>query len=579
MAVVQISRIQVRRGKKGETNLPQLASGELGWAIDSQELYIGNGSVSEGAPQVGNTKILTSADNIFDISDQYEYRKNESIIQTGATARSPVRKTLQQRLDDEVYVSNFGAVNDTSVIQTAALQRAIDNLFLNTKTTPENRRIIKLAPGLYKIDSSLKLPPYTTLVGSGKDKTIIEQTANSPIFVTVNGSSTVGNYDETSGLSASNQAKYISISGMTLRYENAVSNIYNTAIDLQSVEDGHFFDLKLKGYWDGDGIQANSIGINIKSFSGAVRSKRNLFENIDIEGFAYGVNSSYDIEDNTFRDITFSTLLNGVRLGNSMPVVDYTDAADLADKLGDGVAYGPNNTLFENCTFREIFEQGFIVNKGTANTSKRNKYFDVGNAGGTSATTTSSIIKFDTIGNETIEDWFERTYDLGYNQDYVNVTNANSNNSNLDLDGPKYIPEVEGLFNYNQSFVHSIVPISTNGNWVTGFRLPANQSRSFDIPYQYNSTQVNGTRRGTLYILIDKENDEISVTDDFEFIGLDNGINGNAINLTFRGKLVNITSGDVNDTTVDTAYIEFKNATTESSLTPPSLTYTITSRS
>jgi hypothetical protein len=41
VAVVQISRIQVRRGKKGQTNLPQLASGELGWAVDSQELYIG----------------------------------------------------------------------------------------------------------------------------------------------------------------------------------------------------------------------------------------------------------------------------------------------------------------------------------------------------------------------------------------------------------------------------------------------------------------------------------------------------------------------------------------------------------
>ena len=49
MAVVQISRIQVRRGKKGVDNLPQLASGELGWAIDSQEFYVGNGSVSEGA--------------------------------------------------------------------------------------------------------------------------------------------------------------------------------------------------------------------------------------------------------------------------------------------------------------------------------------------------------------------------------------------------------------------------------------------------------------------------------------------------------------------------------------------------
>ena len=45
MAVVQISRIQVRRGKKGVDNLPQLASGELGWAIDTQEFYVGNGSV------------------------------------------------------------------------------------------------------------------------------------------------------------------------------------------------------------------------------------------------------------------------------------------------------------------------------------------------------------------------------------------------------------------------------------------------------------------------------------------------------------------------------------------------------
>ncbi len=59
MAVVQISKIQIRRGKKNISGMPQLASGELAWAVDSQELYIGNGSVGEGAPAVGNTKILT----------------------------------------------------------------------------------------------------------------------------------------------------------------------------------------------------------------------------------------------------------------------------------------------------------------------------------------------------------------------------------------------------------------------------------------------------------------------------------------------------------------------------------------
>ena len=46
MAVVQISRIQLRRGKKNAgTGLPQLASGELAWCIDTQELFVGNGSV------------------------------------------------------------------------------------------------------------------------------------------------------------------------------------------------------------------------------------------------------------------------------------------------------------------------------------------------------------------------------------------------------------------------------------------------------------------------------------------------------------------------------------------------------
>jgi Major tropism determinant N-terminal domain len=57
MAVTQISKIAVRRGRK--ENLPQLAGGELGWAVDTQQLFIGNGSLSEGAPAEGNTEIIT----------------------------------------------------------------------------------------------------------------------------------------------------------------------------------------------------------------------------------------------------------------------------------------------------------------------------------------------------------------------------------------------------------------------------------------------------------------------------------------------------------------------------------------
>ena len=57
MAVVQISKIQVRRGQKNLTgSVPQLSSAEFAWAVDTQELFIGNGSVAEGAPAVVTQK-------------------------------------------------------------------------------------------------------------------------------------------------------------------------------------------------------------------------------------------------------------------------------------------------------------------------------------------------------------------------------------------------------------------------------------------------------------------------------------------------------------------------------------------
>ena len=72
MPIVQISRIQHRRGKR--TDLPQLAAGELGWVVDEQRLYIGNGTVSDGAPAVGNTEIVTSGSSAFTTALSHTYK-------------------------------------------------------------------------------------------------------------------------------------------------------------------------------------------------------------------------------------------------------------------------------------------------------------------------------------------------------------------------------------------------------------------------------------------------------------------------------------------------------------------------
>jgi hypothetical protein len=57
MAVITVSKIQVRSGL--QTDLPALDTGEFGWCVDTQRLFIGKGTLAEGAPVTGVTEILT----------------------------------------------------------------------------------------------------------------------------------------------------------------------------------------------------------------------------------------------------------------------------------------------------------------------------------------------------------------------------------------------------------------------------------------------------------------------------------------------------------------------------------------
>jgi hypothetical protein len=65
MSIKQNALLQIRRGL--QQNLPQLAGGELGFSVDEQRVFIGNGSFSEGAPTEGMTEIITATTlyNIF----------------------------------------------------------------------------------------------------------------------------------------------------------------------------------------------------------------------------------------------------------------------------------------------------------------------------------------------------------------------------------------------------------------------------------------------------------------------------------------------------------------------------------
>jgi hypothetical protein len=202
MAVYQISRIQIRRGQANSgTGLPQLASGEMAWAIDTQELYIGSGAVSEGAPAVGNVKVITNIDladggNILSTLG-YTYQVNNTSIQTGASATTPVARTLTSRLDDQISTKNFGTVADGSTDDTAALQRAINQLFLNPANQASNatslasgtRVILTIPAGTYYTSGTIYIPSYAALVGAGADHTIINY---NPQTFSITGSTSIG---------------------------------------------------------------------------------------------------------------------------------------------------------------------------------------------------------------------------------------------------------------------------------------------------------------------------------------------------------------------------------------------------
>lgn len=173
MAVVQISKIQVRRGKKNTTGMPQLASGELAWAIDTQELYIGNGAVGEGAPAVGNTKVLTEHDNIIDLLNQYSYKPTDNTISTGLPG--PTERTLQQRLDEgAVNAKSFGIDgSDSTIDQTALLQNAIWSLY--DKLNPDTNRVnLEIDPGTYRLTGTVYVPRNVGIIGSGSGRTVFE---------------------------------------------------------------------------------------------------------------------------------------------------------------------------------------------------------------------------------------------------------------------------------------------------------------------------------------------------------------------------------------------------------------------
>lgn len=517
MAVVQISKIQVRRGQKNQgTGIPQLASGEFGWAVDAQELYIGNGAVNEGAPAVGNTQILTSATNIFELAASYSYENDTDYITTGTN------RTLQNKLDDFVTAADFGMSGEVTQDATEKLQTALDQLYLNIDKTSENSKVVLyFAPGIYSISDTIYIPPQVNLVGAGKDKTIIRNsTANTTAFISVNADSSIGSYADHSTTTTGNQCSNISIKDLNLETTQT-----NNLLQLDSCKDSEFNNVVFKGAWDVGTIATTNCALVLNNLTSSVTSNNLHFHQCDFDNFSYGVYSDWDVNSNSWNECKFSNLGLGLAFGTGLTALD--------SLLNSGKRTGALSNKIENSIFSDVSRQAIHFKFGNSNISRNNTFLRVGNEQGAEFEPLYAIIEFEKENNLSDNDSFSRTEVLANTT--ANYTYA-------------YIGEIKGRVsaNYRDVFYRNDIIPTTIAQ--TKLRLPADTSSSksshYIVDYSLTSLVYNSTRRGSLHVIHNSTSETVAFTDEYDYVGDAD----KETDIRFSTGLANVDGDGVNET-------------------------------
>jgi hypothetical protein len=509
MAVLQISKIQVRRGQKSQTGIPTLSAGEFAWAVDAQELYIGNGAVSEGSPAVGNTRLLTELDanNIFKLASTYIYRDYDgSPIQTGADVNDPTRRTLQEKLDDYVSLSDFGTAGDGITNDTKSFQAAVDQTFLNTaekgnSRDHRNRKKLRIPAGTYLITGTIYIPSYATLEGDGIDRVVIKQDSSSTaIFQTIDFGSTPTNKilypNIASGLS--HQPRLIEVSGMTLQYTAASRQGTGPMIAVDCVKDLKLSKIKMIGL-GAEPTDDTQQGILLRG-EGALTTQDVQIENCHFENINIAIQSDFDVEDINVFNTEFKTLYRGIEFNTAL--------TDITPKK-----YGPRRVKVKDSKFTDIHSEAVAIapnasNESTKFTSEGNSYDNIGNelSNDGDQTQLHPVLSFGTPGNQSINDKFSRTV---------------ANNSGTP---GRAVAEIlgHGRLTTNIASSQSLAVVSFNQPILTVSKLPG-FDQTISIDYVAQQPSINNTRAGKLQILAG--NYTATIYDSYQYAGANNLIN------------------------------------------------------
>lgn len=516
MAIVQISRITNRKGH--QENLPQLAGAEFGWAIDSRRLFIGNGTLQEGAPVIGNTEILTEYSDITVLSD-YTY---EDIVvgyapQTGPTANQPVVRSVQARLDDSVSVRAFGAVGDGETDDTAAINRALFQLYcrdINTQT----RRSLFFPAGTYRITDTLLIPSYAKLVGEGADSSIIvldtQGDSSVPDYVARTGDS-LQQIGSAIGSNGAVPPRDIEISCMTFR------TVENTDVFfVQAAQQCWFNRVYFQGPVTEDDLLDTSFSPVVTNVAG-VRFASLPQDTVD---------PGTPCQDIVLDSCGFLNLTFAINTDQFVRAVTVTNSQ--MDTLYQGVVLDQLATAFRvvHNSFDRIFAQGIVYNDVSLNVSAYNVFFNVGQNIGSSGATTA-VITFGNDNNVSVGDMFQRSILETVSVPSIEITGTSALVGSTQMRLGRYA---------RQNGISQALVAGTVADTVT--TINAQDIPAFGIDYRI-SRSVGGTqtvRRGTLSVIrgpADDSSDDLAWSDDYT----ENFDTGVTLEATQTGDIITVT--------------------------------------
>jgi hypothetical protein len=515
MAVVQISKIQVRRGQKNSNSgIPQLSSAEFAWAVDSQELYIGNGSVLEGAPYVGNTKILTEHDNILELASSYQYANDDTSITLS------VPRSLQTKLDEYVSVADFGAIGDGSTDCIEAFETAFTQLFRNFNNN--YKKVLLIPNGNYLFTSDLTIPSDVILRGETQTGVILNIGANNIRFITSQGL-------ELADFNNTNRPRNINISNLTISRSTG-------QVTFSGVADSIVNNVKFIGeYVLGEAVASlatEPAAVFWENNLIGTRSENILFKDCYFEG------NSIDVKCN--QTAIFETT---IKFDNCKFFVSDT-AIYISGLEGQG-----NKWSIYDCEFEEVYNQAFRSSNGTGTLLQRCKFKNVGNGVSTSANPNDYMVYFGEKANNVLVDC---SSDRQQAAGVVSSAIAAAYSEVYNAAGVSFVDKNYSLIYLSDSFRPIAVFSAQNKFTVVNYCLKLGEH----------------TRYGSLTMVIgddlspESHGSEITISDNYTYSPNYLTSQGGALMTNFEfnvSKTSNTTSDDSTAVVIDTILLSYKN--------------------